>query len=85
VVADIPESESAEEGVAKGVDSYVSVRMGHEADRTLDAHSSEPHRQTFSYRMYIISVTDSERADVLIHDNSKLIRKQKYGKNAYLC
>ena len=59
-VADIPEGQRPEEGVAKGVDGDIAVRMGHEARFRRDADPAQPHRQPFCEGMHVVSVSDSD-------------------------
>ena len=85
MVADVAEGKSSQDSIAEGMDGYVSVRVRHKSYRAFYAYSSEPHRQSFGDGVYIITVTNPEWADVLIHGISILILRQKYGKNTYLC
>ena len=59
-VADVPEGQGPEEGVAEGVDGHVSVRMGDKAGRRRDAYAAQPHRQPIRKGMHVVSVSDSE-------------------------
>ena len=59
-MADVPEGEGPEEGVAQGVDGDVAVRMGNKARFRRDAHPAQPHRQPFGEGVHVISVSDSE-------------------------
>ena len=65
MMADITEGEGAQKCVTKRVDRDISVRMGHEARRTLDPHTTQPHRKSFLQLVYVISLTDPEFVHVL--------------------
>ena len=59
-MADVPEGEGAEEGVAQGVDGHVAVRVGHEARFRRDADPAQPHGKPFREGVYVVSVSDSD-------------------------
>ena len=59
-MADVPEGEGPEEGVAEGVDGHVAVRVGHEAGFGGDADPAQPHRQPLREGVHVVSVSNSE-------------------------
>ena len=62
-MADVPEGQRPENGVAEGVDRDVSVRVRHETDRRGDVHPAQPHGQPFFEGVHVVSVSDSEFHD----------------------
>ncbi len=59
-VADVPEGQGPENGVAERVDGHIAVRVRHETDRRGDVHPAQPHGQPFLEGVHVVSVSDSE-------------------------
>ena len=59
-MADVPQCQTAQQGVAQGVDGNISVRVGHEARGGRNLHPAQPHGKALGQGVYVVTVTYSD-------------------------
>ena len=59
-VADIPQRQAAQQGVAEGVDGHITVGMCHKAGGRRDLHAAQPHGQAIGQGVHVVTVTYSD-------------------------
>ena len=58
-MADVPQRQAPQQGVAQGMDGDIAVGVGYKAGFGRDADAAQPHRQAFGQCMHVITVANS--------------------------